>query len=138
MPRISPALVLIVAVALLAGCGDDAAPGPAAPTGLISGSAAPDVSASADDPPGALTCARLAAAIERSTLMEPGVVAEIDRAAGTADAPVADAARRLAAAYSAAVNASGAPEEPDRIAAVSAAASDMSGVCRDSGLETVG
>jgi hypothetical protein len=135
MPRTSPALVLVLAVALLAGCADDTAPGPAAP---VSGSAAPEVSASADQPPGAIICARLAAAIERSTLMEPGVIDEIERAAGTADAPVADAAGRLAAAYSAAVNASGAPDEPDRIAAVSAAASDMSGVCRDSGLETVG
>lgn len=138
MPRISPTLVLIIAVALLAGCGDDAAPGPAAPIGSVPGSAAPDVSASADDPPGAITCARLAAAIERSALMEPGVIDEINRAAATADAPVADAAGRLATAFAAAGNASGAPDEPDRIAAVSAAASDMSGVCRDSGLETVG
>ena len=136
MPRTSPVLVLVVAVALQAGCGDDAAPAPVAST--EPGSAAPDVSASADNPPGAITCARLAAAIERSTLMEPGVVDEIDRASDTADAPVADAAGRLAAAYSAAVNSSGAPDEPDRVAAVSAAASDMSGVCRDSGLETVG
>lgn len=136
MPRTSPVLTLIVAVVLLAGCGDDAAPVPG-PAGTTS-AAVPDVSASADEPPGAITCARLAAAIERSSLMEPGVIDEIDRAAATADAPVADAAGRLAAAYSAAVNASGAPDEPDRIAAVSAAASDMSGVCRDSGLETVG
>jgi hypothetical protein len=70
--------------------------------------------------------------------MEPGVVDAINRASGTADAPVADAAGRLAAAYGTAVTASGAPEEPDRIAAVSAAAADMSGVCDDSGLETVG
>jgi hypothetical protein len=68
MPRTSPALVLIIAVVLLTGCADDAAPSPvagsAAPTWLVSGSAMPGVSAS-DEPPGAITCALLAAAIER-------------------------------------------------------------------------
>jgi hypothetical protein len=136
MPRFAPVVVLVVAVVLMAGCADAAEPEPAAgsaaPSSLVSGSTP------VDEPPGAITCARLAVAIERSTLMEPGVVDEINRLSGTADAPVADAAGRLAAAYAAAVNASGAANEPDRIAAVSAAASDMSGVCADSGLETVG
>jgi hypothetical protein len=50
--------------------------------------------------------------------MEPGVVARIVAAASTADAPVADAAQRLAA--------------------VSAAAADMAGVCSESGLESAG
>lgn len=142
MPRTLSVLVLLVAVGLLVGCANDATPGlvsaSAAPAGLISGSGAPDVSASADKPPGAITCTLLAAAIERSTLMQPGVVDTINRASGSADAPVADAAGRLAAAYTTAVGASGAPDEPDRVAAVSAAASDMSGVCEDSGLEAVG
>jgi hypothetical protein len=147
MPR-SAVPVLIAFAAVLAGCSPGATPTPAAgspaPTWLMSGSvtpgasAGPSASAPVDDPPGALTCAALAAAIERSALMEPGVIDRIEAAAGTADAPVADAAQRLADAYATAVAAKGAADEPDRIAAVSAAAADMSGVCDDSGLETVG
>jgi hypothetical protein len=132
----------MVVVVFLTGCADAAAPGSAttsvAPAWPIGGSGSAGVPASADEPPGATTCALLAAAIERSTLMEPGVVDTINQAGGTADAPVADAAERLASAYAAAMTASGAADEPDRVAAVSAAAADMSGVCHDSGLETVG
>jgi len=70
--------------------------------------------------------------------MTPGVVEEIVAASVTVDAPLADAATRLEGAYRAAIAAKGKAEEPDRIAAVGAAASDMSGVCAVSGLRTVG
>jgi hypothetical protein len=92
----------------------------------------------ADNPPGLITCAQLAAAIAAGSLMTPGVVDGIANAAETADAPVADAARRLKNSYDQAVAAKNKANEPDAVAAVSAAASDMSGVCADSGLRTVG
>jgi acetyl-CoA carboxylase alpha subunit len=85
-----------------------------------------------------ITCARLAVAISAGSLMDPGVVDGIVNAAGTADAPVSDAADRLKNAYTQAVAAKNKANEPDAIAAVSAAASDMSGVCADSGLRTTG
>ena len=91
-----------------------------------------------DDPPGTITCDKLAEAVANSTLMEPGVVDDIVAASSTADAPVADSAHRLAAAYASALTATGSDGEPDAIAAVSAAGADMSGICADSGLETVG
>lgn len=91
-----------------------------------------------DDPPGTITCARLAAAITDASLMTPGVIDEIARTSATADAPVADAAQRLVTAYADAAAAVGTTMEPDAVAAVSAAAADMSGVCADSGLQTVG
>ncbi len=91
-----------------------------------------------DDPPGTLACAALARAIAESSLMNAGVVDGIVRAAATADAPVADAADRLATAHASAVTAAGAESEPDAVAAVGAAASDMASVCSDSGLQTVG
>ena len=70
--------------------------------------------------------------------MTPAVVDGIARAASTADAPIADAAQRLAAAYAGAVAARGTENEPDAVAAVSAAGGEMSTVCKESGLETVG
>jgi hypothetical protein len=70
--------------------------------------------------------------------MDPGVVDAIVRASRTADAPVADAAERLAASYASAVAAHGSESEPDAIAAVSVAGADMTKVCDDSGLDTVG
>jgi hypothetical protein len=91
-----------------------------------------------DDPPGMITCARLTAAIKDGTLMSAGAVDEIVAASGTADAPVADAADRLRSAYDAAGAAVGKAEEPDAIAAVVTAASEMSDVCADSGLQTAG
>ncbi|MCU7722895.1 hypothetical protein ODJ79_04140 [Actinoplanes sp. KI2] len=96
------------------------------------------IEASADDVPGSIACARLAAAIEGGSFMVPGVTGGIAAAAATADAPLADAARRLDDAYRAALAARNKPDEPDKVAAVAAAASDMSGVCAASGLETVG
>ncbi len=116
-----------------AGCGRSA-PEAAAPT-----VASPSPSTSVfDDPPGTLTCAALSASIAASSLMNPGVVDTIVRTSGTADAPVADAAQRLATAYNSAISAAGTEQEPDAVAAVGAAASDMSTVCSDSGLKTVG
>jgi hypothetical protein len=89
-------------------------------------------------PPGTRTCSDLTTAITRATLMDPGVVARIAAASATADAPVADAAQRLAAAYAKAAISKGTSQEPDAVAAVSAAAADMAGVCEESGLESVG
>ena len=120
------------------GCGGDpprATPVPPATSAVAPSAVAPSA---VDDPPGALTCAALATAIARSSLMTPGVVDEVVKAAATADAPVADAAERLGVAYARAVSAAGTEQEPDAVAAVGAAASDMSGVCSDSGLRTVG
>jgi hypothetical protein len=102
-------------------------PPPAVPTAEASGAL-----------PGTRTCAALTAAITQATLMEPGVVAHIVAAAATADAPVADAAQRLAAAYAKAASSTNTVQEPDAVAAVSAAAADMSGVCTESGLESAG
>jgi hypothetical protein len=146
--------VLIAGFAAAGGCSADdrrtptpsAAPEAAPPTASTavddppgaSAAAPPSVSAVVDDPPGAITCARVVRAVREATLMMPGVVADVVRASGTADAPVADAAQRLSAAYAAAVEARGTDSEPDAVAAVSAAAAEMVGVCGDSGLGTVG
>ncbi len=127
-------LVVFGWMVLVSGCshGADVVPITATPAPSTSDSSA------VDNPPGANTCALLGAAIKRSTLMEAGVVDGINRASSTADAPVADAAARLATVYAVAVAAHGKADEPDRVAAVSAAASDLSGVCTDSGLATDG
>jgi hypothetical protein len=91
-----------------------------------------------DAPPGSLTCGELTTAVNGATLMDPGVVDAIVRVSSLADAPLADSARRLAAAYAAAVTAHGSDSEPDAIAAVSAAGADLTRVCTESGLDTVG
>jgi hypothetical protein len=101
-------------------------------------SSSPEGSMEVDDPPGSLACGALQQAVTKATLMDPGVVDAIVRASRTADAPVADAADRLAAAYASAVAAHGSESEPDAIAAVSVAGADMTKVCDDSGLDTVG
>jgi hypothetical protein len=149
MRRIRPLVVTVVGCVLLGaaltGCGgdDDPAVSPVsrapgeAPRSVTASGAGP-ASAMADDPPGTVTCAQLAVAITAGSLMAPGVVDGIVAASRTADAPLADAADRLDAAYRTAVAAAGKDDEPDKIAAVGAAASDMSGVCADSGLQTVG
>ena len=122
---------------LLAGCSrsprpiTSPSPGPAGQTGS-------DGQAVADDPPGTNTCHQLRLAVTDATLMQPGVVDSIATASSTADAPVADAAHRLAAAYASAATGKGSNSEPDAVAAVSAAGAAMSGVCDDSGLDTVG
>ncbi|TWG10682.1 hypothetical protein FHX34_107176 [Actinoplanes teichomyceticus] len=66
------------------------------------------------------------------------MIQEITDASATADAPVADAATALARAYEKAVASHGSAGEPDAVAAVSAAAADMSQVCADSGLDAAG
>jgi hypothetical protein len=124
---------LVLVCLLLAGCGSEA--GPAGVPVMESPSVVPSVS---DDPPGSLACARLGTAIGQGSFMTPGVVDEIVAASATADAPLADAASRLGDAYRAAIAANGKADEPDKVAAVGAAASDMSGVCQASGLRTVG
>jgi hypothetical protein len=117
-------------------CGRSAGPAASAsPAPTVSSAASPAV---VDDPAGSVACAALQRAVTRATLMDPGVVDAIVRASRTADAPVADAAERLAAAYASAVAAHGLETEPDAIAAVSVAGADMTGACSDSGLDTVG
>ena len=91
-----------------------------------------------DSPLGVLACARSTAAIDAGSFRTPGVVDEIVAASATADAPLADAARRLGNAYGAASASANKADEPDKIAAVGTVASDMSGVCAESGLRTVG
>jgi hypothetical protein len=128
----------VCAVALLSGCAKDADP-VAGPSPSPSGPApVPDDPSASVDLPGTLACQALAAAVRDGTLMTPAVVDGIARAASTADAPITDAAQRLAAAYAGAMAARGTENEPDAVAAVSAAGVEMSTVCQESGLETVG
>lgn len=132
-------------VALTAGCGialttgcsvrDRARSSPDLPSPTVTLSRE---GAMADDPPGTIGCARLGAAIAAGSLMTPGVVDAIVVATRDADAPLADAATRLGDAYKLAAAAKGKADEPDKVAAVGAAASDMSGVCAESGLKTAG
>jgi hypothetical protein len=144
MPRSLSVVSLVLALltggtAALAGCSRSpqpiVSPSAAGPAPTPAGS---DDLAAADDPPGTNACHRLRAAVIGATLMQPGVVDSIVTASSTADAPVADAAQRMAAAYAAAVTAEGSDSEPDAVAAVSAAGAAMSGVCGDSGLDAVG
>jgi hypothetical protein len=110
---------------------------PSAPASVGAPAARPTAEADGA-PPGTATCAELGAAINEATLMQSGVVGRIVVAAATADAPVADSAKRLATAYATAVTSNGTAQEPDAVAAVSAAAADMDGVCKASGLESGG
>jgi hypothetical protein len=157
----SPTRACLAATAtalLLTGCGHNApathpaTAGPAAsPTWLTTGDPAaqppaPQLPTSSSVPtaeasgalPGTRTCTDLNTAILEATLMDPGVVTRITAASATADAPVSDAAQRLATAYAKATAAKDTPKEPDAVAAVSAAAADMAGVCAESGLESAG
>ncbi len=134
---IRPLSVTALSIALLAGC----SAGSPAPVESAAGEHAPFPSPSMapiDEPPGSNTCGLLVTAINGATLMQPGVVDAIVDASGTADAPLADAARRLSTAYLAATAASTGPDQPDKVAAVSKAGSDMVVVCDESGLATVG
>jgi hypothetical protein len=133
MPRSLSAVLLLALFA--GGCSRSPLPIVAVSAGPAPVSGGP---VAADDPPGTDTCHRLRQAVTGATLMEPGVIDAITAASGTADAPVADSAHRLAAAYASAVAAKGSNSEPDAVAAVSAAGAAMSGVCDDSGLDTVG
>ena len=136
-------VVLIVGAACgLAGCSDDrptVAPTPApAAVRATTGSASSTTSAEIDDPPGMTACQLLLDAVGGAALMQPGVVDAIESASTTADAPIAEAAHRLASLYASAVAAKGGESEPDAVAAVSAAGTEMSEVCAASGLGTVG
>jgi hypothetical protein len=151
-------MLLVGSASVLVACSGTPQPivspsGGSAPAGNASAGSAPAGNASAgsapaptgsngativDDPPGSMACGELKDAVTGATLMEPGVVDQIVRYSSTADAPVADSAQRLAAAYVAAVTAHGSDGEPDAVAAVSMAGADMTKVCDESGLETVG
>lgn len=130
MRRFTPYMVVFLTFGL-GGCSGSDEQSPGSPTPAPS-----DSSALADDPPGRFTCRNLATAVRNGSLMEPGVVEAIVGASGTADAPVADAAAALGQAYGKALTSHGTLAEPDAIAAVSAAAADMSQVCADSGLDS--
>ena len=125
--------MLLAVLFAVAACSDEPGTEAVAPAG------SPSVSTTAvDDPPGSLACGKAVTALRDGTLMNPGVVEDIAGTAGTADAPVADAAQRLTTAFAAALQAEGDEEEPDAIAAVSAAGAEMARICSDAGLETTG
>ena len=125
----------VLALALLAGgCSREA---PQTPGSTASAPIPADPSAT-EDVPGEVACRALVAAVRDATLMNTGVVDTIGTASSTADAPIADAGRRLADAYRAATAARGTDTEPDAVAAVSAAGADMTRVCQESGLDAVG
>ena len=125
-------------MALMLVQGACSAPEPPVPESPAGAAAQGTTGTLTDDPPGLLACKSLANAVRAATLMNPGVIDGIVRLSGTADAPVADAAQRLASAYAAAINARGTDAEPDTVAGVSVAGADMTKVCDDSGLATVG
>ena len=125
----------VVVVALMAGGCSREAPRRSAPAS--SAPIAADPSAT-EDVPGKTACVALVTAVRDATLMAPGVVNGVASASTNADAPIADAGQRLGAAYEAAVSAFGTDGEPDAVAAVSAVAVEMSRVCEESGLGTVG
>jgi hypothetical protein len=127
-------LPVLVLVMLTGGCSREA---PGTPDATVSAPIPADPSAT-EDVPGEVACRALAAAVRDATLMNPGVVDAIAAASVTADAPIADAGRRLADAFRAATAARGTDSEPDAVAAVSAAGADMSRVCQESGLDAVG
>ncbi len=136
MPRPLPALLSCVVIAgvLLSGCSDATnEPAPAPPSSAPSASPTP-----LDEPPGTIACGKAVRAVRDASLMNPGVVSDIAGSSGTADAPVADAAQALSQAYTKAIAAQGTEEEPDAVAAVSAAAAELVKICGDSGLETAG
>jgi hypothetical protein len=128
---LGPVLALVL---LAAGCSREA---PRTPGVTASAPIPADPSATADVP-GEVACRALVAAVRDATLMYPGVVDAVAAASTTADAPIADAGRRLADAYRAAAGARGTDTEPDAVAAVSAAGADMTRVCQESGLDAVG
>lgn len=128
---LSPVLALVM---LAGGCSREA---PRTPEATASAPIPADPSAT-EDVPGEVACRALVAAVRDATLMNPGIVDAIAAAAVTADAPIADAGRRLADAYRTATAARGTDTEPDAVAAVSATGAEMSRVCQESGLDTVG
>jgi hypothetical protein len=148
MPRSLPAFARSVLIAgalvggsMIAAC-SRSAPEPSSPPPAEASSAstgpAEASSAPVDEPPGVIACGKAVRAVSEASLMNPGVVADITAASATADAPVADAAQALSAAYTKAVAAHDTDAEPDAVAAVSAAAAELVKICGDSGLETAG
>ena len=135
MPLRFPLPVLLATVLLLSACSEADRPAAIAPSAPPPASVEPSA---AEDVPGATACGALAAAISDATLMNPGVVEAITAASTTADAPITDAASRLSDAYAKALASAGTEAEPDAVAAVSAAGAEMSTVCGESGLDTVG
>ena len=134
MIRSLPVVALTV---LLVGCSGTEEPAPGPPAAAASSGETGTV-AGPDNPPGTRTCSLLVQGVRNASLMQPGVVDAVVAASRSADAPIADAARRLAAAYASAVAARNTQEEPDAIANVSAAGAEMAGVCNDAGLESTG
>ena len=131
----SAVLVLPLSVALAGGCTDDPpkqTPPAAATPAVVDGSS------SMNDGPGEITCEELATAVEYGTLMEAGVVDTIVTSAKAADAPIADGAAKLGTAYRTATESHGTEEEPDAIAAVSAAGATLMAVCDESAPDSVG
>ncbi|MGW4945506.1 hypothetical protein ACWEOZ_28390 [Actinoplanes sp. NPDC004185] len=144
MPRSLPAFARSVLIAgslvggsMIAACSSPA-PEPASPPPAGASSAPAPSATPVDEPPGAIACGKAVRAVSDASLMNPGVVADITAASATADAPVADAAQALSAAYTNAVAAHDTDAEPDAVAAVSAAAAELVKICGDSGLETAG
>jgi hypothetical protein len=135
MPRSSALLLSVLIAGSMAACSSDTPtdPAPAPTTAPPTASVAP-----IDEPPGTIACGKAVRALRDATLMNPGVITDITNAAVTADAPVAEAAQTLSAAYAKAITAHGTPTEPDAVAAVSGAAAELAKTCSDSGLETVG
>jgi hypothetical protein len=136
MPRLLSPLLLSVLLAgsVVSGCSK-----PVEELATPVMSTAPSATAApVDEPPGTIACGKAVSAVRDATVMNPGVVAGITTAAGTADAPVADVAQALSQAYTQAVAAHGTDDEPDAVAAVSAAAAELVRICGDSGLETAG
>ena len=119
---------------LSGGCGDGESPAPPFPRAT----AVPDDPQATEDQAGKLACGALSAALRDGTLMAPGITDSIVASAGSADAPIADAARRLRAAHTAARSSQGSAEEPDLVAGVSVAGAGMLEVCDESGLKTAG
>jgi len=120
---------------ILAGCTTE---DPPAAEPAIVAATSPSAGIPPNDPSGTTTCHLLAQAVLNATLMDPGTVDQIVATGSTADAPLAEAAHRLATTYATALAAKGRDDEPEMIAAVSAAGAEMTTVCQDSGLDTVG
>lgn len=132
LPALS--LAILVSATTATGCtGPANTPAPSAPPSSAIASAPPS-----DDPPGTRACAKASRTLRDGTVMNPGVVTDITAAAATADAPVLEAAQALSAAYTEAVAAHDTDAEPDAIAAVSAAAAELTRICAASGLEVAG
>jgi len=136
--KVTTGLLVALLGSAVAPAGCAGSPSPSTESPASDTAPTPTGSDEPDEPAGTNACHQLRAAVAGAALMQPGTVESIVTASDTADAPVADAAQRLATAYTAAVGAKGSDREPDAVAAVSMAGAAMSDVCDDSGLDTVG